>query len=107
MLHGDDALLNAHVRQIIDFATAHRFPTVGGERRRAGAGSLMAFGPSRRALEQRAAVYVDKVLNGARPGDPPIERATTFELVINLKTAQALGLTLPPSLLFRADEVIR
>jgi putative ABC transport system substrate-binding protein len=104
---GDDSLFNPYLRQILDFATTHRLPTLGAKRRAAEAGSLLAFGFSERELLQRAAVYVDKILKGARPGDLPIERPTKFELVINLKTAQALGLTIPPTLLFQADEVIR
>jgi putative ABC transport system substrate-binding protein len=102
-----DGLLSIHRQQIIDFATTHQLPTVGGERRYAEAGSLLTFGYSLREIQQRAAVYVDKILRGARPEDLPIERAMTFELIINLKTAQALGLTLPPTLLFQATEVIR
>jgi putative ABC transport system substrate-binding protein len=104
---GDDGTLLPHRQQIMDFATAHRLPTMGTRRELAEAGSLMAFGYSPRELYQRAAVYVDKILKGARPGDLPIERPTTFELVINLKTAQALGITMPPTLLMLADEVIK
>ena len=103
----DDSLFNTYIQQIVDFATTHRLPTMGGQRLVAAAGGLIAFGFSERELSQRAAIYVDKILKGARPGDLPIERPTKFELVINLKTAQELGLTIPPTLLFQADEVIR
>ena len=104
---GNDALLNSYLRQIMDFATTHRLPTLSGWRQAAEAGSLLTFGFSARELFQRAAVYVDKILKGARPGDLPIERIMKFELVINLKTAEALGITFPPALLMLADEVIQ
>jgi ABC-type uncharacterized transport system substrate-binding protein len=106
LLQGN-AVVSLGLRQIMDFAITHRLPTVGPERQFPEAGALMAFGFSNRELAQRAAVYVDKILKGARPGDLPIERPMKFELVLNLKTAQALGLTIPPSVLFQADEVIK
>ena len=104
---GDDDLFYNHLRQITDFATTHQLPSAGGMRGAAQAGSLLTFGYSTRELWQRAAVYVDKILKGTKPGDLPIERPTKFELIINLKTAKALGITIPPTLLFQADEVIR
>jgi putative ABC transport system substrate-binding protein len=104
----DDTIFGPpYLHRILDFAAANRLPTLSVERRFAEEGSLMAYGYSRRELQRRAAVYVGKILKGAKPRDLPIERATTFELVINLKTAKALGLTIPPSLLFQADEVLR
>ena len=93
--------------QIVDLAAHRRLPGIFEVREFAEAGGLMAYGPSLPDLWRRAAYYVDRILKGAKPADLPVERPTKFELVINLKTAQALGLTIPPTLLFQADEVIR
>ncbi|TMK78201.1 MAG: ABC transporter substrate-binding protein [Actinobacteria bacterium] len=93
--------------EIARLAQTHRLPSIYGERSYADAGGLIAYGPNAADLWRRAAVYVDKILKGAKPGDLPIEQPTKFDLVINLKTAKALGLTIPPSLLGRADQVIQ
>jgi len=92
--------------RIASLAAKDRLPAVYGLRWHAEAGGLMAYGANQLVQSRRLAVYVDKILKGAKPGDLPIEQATQFELVINLKTAKALGLTIPPSLLARADQVI-
>ena len=102
-----DLVLHEYRRRIADLAIRHRFPAVSGPREFAAAGGLMAYGPDYRDLFRRAATYVDKILRGAKPADLPVEQPTKFELVINLKTAKALGLTIPPSLLGRADEVVQ
>jgi len=94
-------------QQIAELLTKHRLPGISVWRSFAEAGLLMAYGPSLSDQFRRAAAYVDKILRGAKPGDLPVEQPTKFELVINLKTAKALGLTIPPSLLQRADEVIQ
>jgi putative ABC transport system substrate-binding protein len=102
-----DALTNAHRLRIVGLANKSRLPTMYFSREWVAAGGLMAYGPSWRDMYRRAATYVDKILRGARPGDLPIEQPTKFELVVNLKTAKALGLTIPHSVLLRADEVIQ
>jgi len=101
-----DPLVVGQTAQIVRLATASGIPTVYSLREFVEAGGLMSYGPSLFDLWRRAATYVDRILKGAKPGDLPIEQPTKFELVINLKTAKALGLTIPPSLLARADQVI-
>ena len=93
-------------KEIVDFALKRRLPTVSGPRQFVEAGGLMAYGPHYPDLFRRAATYVDKILKGAKPAELPVEQPTKFELVLNLKTARTLGLTIPPSLLARADQVI-
>jgi ABC-type uncharacterized transport system substrate-binding protein len=102
----DDPLTVSSRTRIVSFAAQHRLPAMYGFREFAEAGGLMAFGANLADLYRRAPVYVDKILKGAKPADLPVEQPTKFDLVINLKTAKALGLTVPPSLLARADQVI-
>ncbi len=101
----DRVFLHSRAR-IVDFEAKHRLPGVYAYRELVEAGGLMSFGPSYAGMHRRAAYYVDRILKGARPADLPVEQPTTFELMINLKTAKALGLTLPPSVLQRADQII-
>jgi putative ABC transport system substrate-binding protein len=102
-----DRLFLHNRQRIMGFATKQRLPVVPGYPELVEAGGLMSFGPSYPGMHRRAAYFVDRILKGAKPADLPVERPTKFELVINLKTAKALGLTIPPSLLGRADEVIQ
>jgi putative ABC transport system substrate-binding protein len=102
-----DPLFVGHRTRIAEFANKNRLPTMYPHREYAETGGLMAYGPDLRDNFRRAATYVDKILKGAKPADLPVEQPTKFELVINLKAAKALGLTIPPSLLQRADEVIQ
>jgi putative ABC transport system substrate-binding protein len=101
-----DPITLFHEAQVVELAARNRIPAIFYERRFATAGGLMAYGPQDDDLHRRAATYVDKILKGARPAELPIEQPTKFELAVNLKTAKALGLTIPPSLLLRADQVI-
>jgi putative tryptophan/tyrosine transport system substrate-binding protein len=101
-----DPLTLRYRARVVELAATRRLPAVYGFGEFAQAGGLMAYGPSVREMFRRAATYVDKILKGAKPGDLPVEQPTKFELVINLKTANALGLTIPPSVLLRADQVI-
>jgi putative ABC transport system substrate-binding protein len=102
-----DTVLLDHRTRIADYAIRRRLPTVFGFREFAEAGGLLAYGPSLADGYRRAATYVDKILKGAKPADLPIGQPTTFELVINLQTAKALGLAIPQAVLQRADRVVQ
>jgi putative tryptophan/tyrosine transport system substrate-binding protein len=99
--------IGTHGLRIAELAARNRLPTISDPREFADAGGLMSYGPSRSALWQRAATYVDKILKGTKPADLPVEQPTKFEFVINLKTVKQIGLTIPQSVLFRADKVIK
>ena len=101
-----DGMLYSQQPRIVTFAAASHLPALFGEKEGAEAGGLIAYGPSIPASFRRAAAYVDKILQGAKPADLPIEQPTIFELVVNLGTAKAIGVTIPTSILLRADEVI-
>jgi putative ABC transport system substrate-binding protein len=103
---GDNPAYLIHRDRLLALAGKHRLPTLFGHREFVPAGGLMSYGPSLADLFRRAAGYVDKIRKGAKPADLPVDQPSNFELVINLKTAKALGLTIPPSLLQRADQVI-
>jgi len=90
----------------VDLAARNRLPTMFSFRRYVDAGGLMSYGPNLTDLSRRAATYVDRILKGTKPSDLPVEQPTKFDLVINLKTAKALGLTIPQSVLLRADQII-
>ena len=102
-----DPFTSTHHRRILDFAAKSQWPVVYFWREFVEVGGLMSYGPNLRDLFRRAATYVHKILHGAKPADLPVEQPMKFEFVINLKTAKALGLTIPPTLLFQADEVIQ
>jgi len=101
-----DPFTSRHQRRIVDLAVKHRLPAMFFWREFAEGGGLMSYGPNLPATYRQAAVFVDKILKGAHPKDLPVEQPTKFELVINMRTAKALGLTIPPSLLAQADQVI-
>jgi putative ABC transport system substrate-binding protein len=103
----DDAMSNGHRHRLLELALMYRLPTMCGGRKYAEAGCLVSYSPVHAELFRRAATSVDKIVKGAKSADLPIERPTKFELVINLKSAEVLGLSIPPSLLFQVDEVLR
>ena len=102
-----DSMFFGQRRRIADLAAKSRLPALYSQREFVDAGGLVSYGPSLADMFRRAATHVDKILRGAKPGDIPVEQPTKFELVINLKTAKALGITIPQPLLLRADEVIQ
>ncbi len=103
----EDLVMSSHRTRVLDLAVRSRLPTVSQYREFAEAGGLLSYGAKLPDLFRRAATYVDKILKGAKPADLPVEQPTRFELVVNLKTAKALGLTIPQSILIRADQVIQ
>jgi putative ABC transport system substrate-binding protein len=104
---GPNALVAANQKRIADLAAKSRLPSIYQLREFVDSGGLMAYGPDRSDLYRRAATYVDKILKDTKPTDLPVQRPMKFELVINLKTAKQIGLTIPQSVLFRADKVIK
>jgi putative ABC transport system substrate-binding protein len=106
LLAVDDALVFQYQTSIVDFAAKQRLPAMHAFRESVERGGLMAYSANLSDMFRRAGTYVDKILKEAKPADLPVEQPTTFELVINLKTAKALGLTIPPSVLGRADHII-
>src|SRR5919202_6036174 len=101
-----DTLTMLNRKRVLEFATLHGLPTIFETSVPVRDGGLMSYGPNEGAIGDRAADFVARILRGARPADLPLEQPTKFDLVINLKTAEALGLSIPPSLLARADELI-
>jgi putative ABC transport system substrate-binding protein len=102
-----DIVTVTHLKRIVELSAKHRLPAIYMEKEWAEAGGLMSYGVNQPDLHRRAAVYVDKLLNGAKPADLPVEQPTKFELVINLKAGKQIGLTIPPNVLARANKVIR
>jgi putative ABC transport system substrate-binding protein len=103
----DDPVLWSHRAHVVDLAARRRLPVMYGYREFVDEGGLMSYGPSRPDLYRRTATYVDKILRGARPAELPVERPTRFELVVNLRAAAAIGVTMPPALLARADAIVQ
>ena len=102
-----DRLISSQQRQIVEFGLKSKIPTMFDSAAAVEAGALMSYGPSRAEVTRRGAVFVDKILKGAKPADLPVEQPTKFEFIINLKTAKEIGLTIPPTVLYQADKVIR
>jgi putative ABC transport system substrate-binding protein len=102
----EDPMIQSQRNQIAEFGLRQRIPIMGEFRPMTEAGGMISYGPSHVDMWKRAAVFVDKILNGAKPADLPVERPTKFELVVNLKTAKIMGLTVPATLLVAADEII-
>ena len=107
LLQADSPLFNTHRARLVELVARSRLPAIYGFREMVEVGGLMAYGPYRPDFYKRAATYVDKILKGAKPADLPVEQPTKFELIVNMKTARALGLAIPPSVLVRADQVIQ
>jgi putative ABC transport system substrate-binding protein len=107
LVHGAALTTRDNRPLLAELALKHRLPTMFGVRENVVAGGLMSYGPDHIDLTRRAAVYIDRILKGANPAELPVEQASTYQLVINLKTAKALGLTIPPSVLRGADELIQ
>jgi putative ABC transport system substrate-binding protein len=107
LIVGVSSVTQGNLRTIAELAAKHRLPSIYGAKEYAAFGGLMTYGASDPHMYRRAATFVDKIFKGAKPADLPVEQPTTFDLIINLKTAKALGLTIPPSVLGRADEVIQ
>jgi len=106
-VHGGGAPISANIKRIVSFALKSRLPSVYQTRAAVDAGGLMSYGADLADSYRRVAYYVDRILKGAKPGDLPVEQPTKFEFVINLKTAKQIGLTIPQSVLYRADRVIK
>jgi ABC-type uncharacterized transport system substrate-binding protein len=106
LLVRDDAMFRDQQKEVAELAQKSKLPSIFGAGTQAEAGGLMNYGPNRHEMYRQASAFIDKIFKGAKPADLPVEQPTKFDLVFNLKTAKALGLTIPPSLLLRADQVI-